>query len=344
MLTPLEPHLAWHHDDVKDPEGWTYHLLAQDLVELDDALAHAKSVSCDLLDLEQVDFPLPTLAHRLTTIERELIDGRGFVRIRGLPVERYSDDDLTLLYWGIGLHLGEPWPQNKHGHLMGDVTDQGKSLSDPTFRGNELGQVALDYHTDGADLIGLMCLRAARSGGLSLVANAVAIHNDLLATRPDLVAALYEALPYDFRGEQPEGSKPFYSFPVFTAFKERLFVRFIPHYIRASQRHAEAPRLSSEALEALEVVSEMARRQEYNVYMELAPGDMQFINNYHVLHGRTAYVDDAASGHKRHLKRLWLSAHHLTQRPPHFRRQGRDHWGRLRTASHIPAVARGTAH
>jgi hypothetical protein len=340
MLSALEPHLAWRHEDVKDPESWTYHLSARDLEELATALAHAKTVSPDLLDIEQGDFPLSELAVTLAGIERELIAGRGFVRIRGLPVERYSDEDLTLFYWGIGLHLGEPWPQNKHGHLMGDVTDQGKALSDPTFRGNELGQVALDFHTDGADLIGLMCLRAAKSGGLSIVANAVAIHNDLVAQRPELARALYEPLPYDFRGEQPEGAKPFYSFPVFTAFEQRLFVRFIPHYIRASQRHAEAPRLSKTALEALDAVSAMARNQAYNISMDLAPGDMQFINNYHVLHGRTAYVDEPQSGYKRHLKRLWLAAHHLEQRPPQFRRQGRAHWGRLRTQSQIAAVSR----
>jgi hypothetical protein len=340
MLNALEPHLAWRHEDVADPESWTYHLSARDLEELDRALAHAKAVSPDLLDIEQGDFPLSELALTLAGIERELIAGRGFVRIRGLPVTRYSDEDLTLLYWGIGLHLGEPWPQNKHGHLMGDVTDQGKALNDPTFRGNELGQVALDFHTDGADLIGLMCLRSAKSGGLSIVANAVAIHNDLVALRPELARALYEPLPYDFRGEQPDGAKPFYSFPVFTAFEQRLFVRFIPHYIRASQRHAEAPRLSDTALEALDVVSTMARNQEYNISMDLAPGDMQFINNYHVLHGRTSYVDDPSSGYKRHLKRLWLAAHHLEQRPPQFRRQGRDHWGRIRTQSQIAAVSR----
>lgn len=340
---PLEAHLAWHSDDVADPAAWTVDLSTEDLRELDAALGHAKTFSSDLLELEREHFPLQNLVPKLAGIERGLIDGRGFVRIRGLDAQRYSDDDLTLLYWAIGLYLGEPWPQNKHGHLMGDVTDQGKSPSDPTFRGNELGQIALDYHTDGADLIGLMCLRKAKSGGLSCVANSVAIYNDLLAERPGLVAALFEPQPYDFRGEQPEGAKPFYTFPVFTEFQERLFVRFIPYYIRASQRHAEAPRLSPLADEALTRVSEMARDPRYNVYMDLEPGDIQIINNYHVLHGRTAYADEPESGHKRHLKRLWLAANCLKERPAHFRRQGRDHWGAKRTASHIPAAARTAA-
>jgi len=125
------------------------------------------------------------------------------------------------------------------------VTDQGRKPDDPQARGNELGQIGLEYHSDGADVIGLMCLRTAKSGGLSCVANVVAIHNELVRTRPDLAAALYEPVPYDFRGEQAPGSKPYYMFPCFTEHDGRLFVRFIAAYIRASQRHPEAPRLSA---------------------------------------------------------------------------------------------------
>jgi hypothetical protein len=337
---PLETHVDWHSEDVTDPRVWTVELTESDQRELDHALAKAKSVSDSLLDIGLEQFPLDGLKTKLEGIERDLIDGRGFVRIRTLDANRYSDDDLTMLYWGIGIHLGDPWPQNAKGHVMGDVTDQGKALSDPTFRGNELGQVALDYHTDGADLIGLMCLRKAKAGGLSCVANAVAIYNELVATRPDLVEALYEPLPYDLRGEQAPGAKPYYLFPIFTEHKERLFIRFIPAYVRASQRHPDAPRLSAKALEALDVVSAMARDPRNNVYMDLAPGEMQFINNYHVLHGRTSYEDDAAHGRKRHLKRLWLATRYLNDRPDRFRRRVQDHWGKNVSVSKIEAVAR----
>lgn len=337
---PLEAHIDWHHDDVQDERAWTYELTARDQRELDHALSTAKSVSDNLIDIGLEQFPLDELKRKLEGLERDLIEGRGFVRIRTLDTSHYSDDDLTMLYWGIGIHLGDPWPQNAKGHVMGDVTDQGKALSDPTFRGNELGQVALDYHTDGADLIGLMCLRKAKTGGLSCVANAVAIHNDLVRTRPDLAAALYEPLPYDLRGEQAPGAKPYYLFPIFTEHRDRLFVRFIPAYVRASQRHPDAPRLSPKVLEALETVSAMARDPKNNVYMDLAPGEMQFINNYHVLHGRTSYEDDAEHGQKRHLKRLWLATRYLSDRPDRFRRRVQSHWGRNISVSKIAPVAR----
>jgi hypothetical protein len=168
----------------------------------------------------------------------------------------------------------------------------------------------------------------------------VAIYNELVKTRPDLVAALYEPMPYDARGEQAKGSKPFYMFPVFTEHQDRLFVRFIPQYILASQKHAEAPRLSATAREALETVSAMARDPRYNVYMDLAPGEMQFIDNYHVLHGRQEYEDDVQNGYKRHLKRLWLSTRYLKDRPEHFRRREHSHWADNISVSKIRAVGK----
>jgi hypothetical protein len=166
------------------------------------------------------------------------------------------------------------------------------------------------------------------------VASSVRIHNQLVADRPDLAAALYDELPYDFRGEQPPDGKPYYSVPVFTEWDDRLFVRCIPPYIWASQRHPEAPRLTDAQREALGEVVRMADDPVNHVTMELLPGDMQFINNYHVLHGRTAYEDDRSSGRIRHLKRLWLETTVLTSRPPWFA-NNRSHWSERRTASRL---------
>jgi hypothetical protein len=342
-LHQLEPAAEWRAADVADPESWTLRLTGSDRAELQAALRTAKAKSADPLEIDRGDFPLDHLVPKLNQAVDVLLNGRGFVRISALDADTYSDDDLTLLYWGIGLHLGEPWAQNRHGHVLGDVTDQGKTIADPTVRGNELGGVALDYHTDGSDLVGLMCLRTARTGGLSCVANAVAIHNQMVRDQPEQAAALYEELPYDTRGEEADGAQPFYRVPGFTEHGGRLFVRFIPQYILASQRHAEAPRLSALTRAAIATMSELANDPDFNVYMDLQPGEMQFINNYHVLHGRTAYEDDPAGGHKRHLKRLWLATRALTDRPGHFRAQGRTHWEARRSVSSLPAVARSAS-
>ena len=280
-----------------------------------------------MLRVTRDDFPLPTMAAKLDRLCDELIDGRGFALIRGLPVDRYADEDASLIYWGVGMHLGAPWPQNKRGHLLGDVTDQGKRADDPTSRGNEIGGIAFPFHSDGSDLVGLFCLRTGQKGGTSLVANALAAHNELVRAAPELAAELYEPMPYDYRGEESPGSRPFYSLPVFTEHDGRLFVRYIRPYIQAAMRHPDAPRLSPDAVKAMDALDRTIADPEFHVGMDFEPGDMQFVNNYHVLHGRTAYVDDAASGQRRHLKRLWLETSKLPDKPAYFRlERSAQHW------------------
>jgi hypothetical protein len=337
-LVALEPRCEWRRDDLGD--SYVFRLTDAHVAELDRALVHAESTCDDVLDITREAFPLPTLGPALVDVARELIDGRGVVLIRGVPVDRYDKARASSIYWGVGMHLGQPWPQNAKGHLLGDVTDQGKAATDPTSRGNEIGGIAFPFHSDGSDLVGLFCLDPGASGGASLVANALTIHNDLVRTEPELAAELYEPMPYDFRGEQAPDGKPWYTMPVFSRLDDRLFVRYIRPYIEASRRHADAPRPSDAAREAMNRVDAMCADPQYHVSMTMQPGDMQFVNNYHVLHARDAYADDRAHGRVRHLKRLWLETDILTddQKPERFRlgRIGSSHGSsRGRTKSEI---------
>ena len=334
VVRPLETHASWTAADVADSCAWTYRLNEDEIAELEAALAVARSHTHEVLDVDKDRFPLPTLAPVLAQLADELINGRGFCRISALPVERIGCENASWMYWGIGLHLGVPWPQNVKGHLLGDVKDQQKSVNDPTARGNELGGVAQPFHSDGSDLIGLLCLDPGVSGGESLVANAVAAHNLLVGTDPELAEVLYDALPYDFRGEQSKGSDPFYRVPVFTEHGDRLFVRYIRPYIEASQRHPDAPRLSDKQRAAMDAYDALIYDPDNRVEMTFAPGDMQFVNNYHVLHGRNAYQDDLATGQVRWLKRLWLATEILSlqDRPQRFQSVGAtQHWSARRT-------------
>lgn len=337
-MIELETHANWRAADVGDVEQWTLRLSDDHHAELAAALANARSITDEVLDVTADDFPLPTLSPLLRELTEELVDGRGFVRIAALDVDRIGGEDASWMYWGIGMHLGEPWPQNAKGHLLGDVKDQGKSPDDPTARGNEIGGHPLGFHSDGSDLVGLLCIDSGVSGGESLVANALGAHNELVRTRPDLAAELYQPLPYDFRGEQRDGARPYYEVPAFSRHTgptgDRLFVRYIRPYIEASQRHADAPRLRPEQREAMDAYDELVNERDNRVEMALRPGEMQFVNNYHVLHARRAYVDDARAGRVRWLKRLWLATDVLgpSDRPERFQRVGAmGHWGERRT-------------
>ncbi len=303
VLEPLEPGCAWRAADVDD---YSWRFDDGELAELDAALEHAEAHTDHTLDITADLFPLPTLGPRLAAVAEDLVNGRGVALLRGVPVDRYGPDRASAVYWGIGTHLGRPWPQNHKGHLLGDVTDQGRAPNDPRSRGNEIGGIAFPFHSDGSDLVGLFCLDAGASGGASLVANAVTIHNELVTDAPELAASLYDDFAYDFRGEQDEGAKPWYLLPVFSRRRHRLFVRYIRPYILAAARHADAPRPSPVAVEAMDRVDALCADPDHHLSMQLEPGDMQFVNNYHVLHARNAYEDDRANGRVRHLKRLWL--------------------------------------
>jgi hypothetical protein len=318
-LVPLEPQCEWHRDDLGD--RYVFALTDAHVSELDAALEHAESRTDDVLDITRELFPLPTLGPELARIERDLVDGAGVALLRGLPVARYGKERASKIYWGIGLHLGQPWPQNAKGHLLGDVTDQGKAPGDPTSRGNEIGGVPFPFHSDGSDLVGLFCLDAGASGGASVVANVVTIHNELVRDAPELAAELYAPFPYDLRGEQAPGSRPWYTMPIFNRCGDRLFVRYIRPYIEATRRHADAPRPSEAAREAMNRVDAMCADPEFHVSMTMEPGDMQFVDNYHVLHARDAYADDRPAGKIRHLKRLWLETDVLAdaEKPERFR-------------------------
>jgi hypothetical protein len=333
-VSELEPQAEWRAGDVSDVDAWTLHLSGDQLIELDEALAHARSRTDEVLDVTADDFPLPTLAPLLHDFARELVDGRGFGRIGTLDIDRLGPEDASWIYWGIGMHLGEPWPQNAKGHLLGDVTDQGKAPDDPTARGNEIGGHPLGFHSDGSDLVGLLCIDGGVSGGESLVANALYAHNELVRTAPHHAATLYKPLPYDYRGEQREGATPFYFVPTFTRHRDRLFIRYIRPFIEASQRHESAPRLTDAQRGAMDAYDALINDADNRVEMALRPGEMQFVNNYHVLHARRRYVDDRAAGKVRWLKRLWLATDVLgpDDRPERYQRVGSmSHWGAKRT-------------
>jgi hypothetical protein len=325
-LVPLEERCEWTSDRIGD--DYVFRLSDEHLAEIDAALAHAERRTDEVLDVTRDDFPLPTLGPELSAITRELIDGRGVVQIKGVPVEAYGKDRSTTVYWGIGAHLGHPWPQNHKGHLLGDVTDQGKGYDDPTSRGNEIGGVPFPFHSDGSDLVGLFCLNPGLSGGASLVANVVSIHNEMVRSAPELAAELYGMYPYDLRGEQKPGSKGWYLTPICTRQGDRLFVRYIRPYISSARRHPDAPPLTARQKEALDRVDAMCADPTYHVSMTLEPGDMQFVNNYHVLHARTGYTDDREAGKVRHLKRLWLQTDLLgdDDKPERFRLGGTSGW------------------
>jgi hypothetical protein len=289
----------------RHPETWIYQLSPAEIAELEAAVATVRGRA--LAGLSRTDFHLPTLGPVLENMRDEVLSGRGFVLIRGLPVEGKPIEDSAAAYWAIGTRFGNPRSQNAMGHLLGHVRDLGVATTDPNVRTYQTTE-RQHFHTDSCDIVGLLCLKTARQGGLSSIVSSMAMYNKMARTRPDLAARLFLPFSTDRRGEVPVGEKPYFDIPVYNDYQGHLSAIYSGTYIRSGQRFPDARPLTAEDHEALELFDDLANDKELRLDMELRPGDMQFLHNHTCLHDRTAFVDWPEPERKRHLLRLWLAA------------------------------------
>ena len=321
--TPIEGPAAWRGADLATSSAWRHRLSADELDELERALAVAKACGRPLAALRASDLPLPRLAQAIAGWRREVADGRGFVLIQGFPVERWGPDDAAIVFYGLGLHLGVPGAQNPEGDLLGHVRDTGADMR--TVRGYRTAS-HLAYHCDAADLVGLLCLQTARRGGASRIVSSVSVYNALLAERPELVDRLFRPFLLDTHGE---GGVDFVSVPACCHAGGRLRTFWHADYFRSSHDFDRAPAFEPTERAVLDAYDAIASRPEIYLDMELAPGDVQLLSNHTIIHARTAYEDHPEPERKRHLLRLWVSLD-----PP---RRLRDHVGRARSVTRIVA-------
>ncbi len=321
-LPPLRHGRAvWRGVDLVEQGELFTALTDADVAELEAAarpyVARGESALQELPRLSARTFPLPRLGPRLLSLREELLHGRGFCVLRGLPAGRFSPLEVATLFMGIGAHLGLARCQNGAGHVLGHVCDMGRSSLDPNVRIYQTRE-RQTFHTDSCDVVGLLSLREAKAGGDSLLVSAGAIYNEMRRTRPDLLARLLRPMAHDRRGEVPAGMEPFFLLPVFSWFAGELTVFYQRQYVDSAQRFENAPRLNAEDVAALDAFDALANDPELGLPMRLAPGDIQFVHNHGLLHDRTAFEDWPEPSRKRHLLRLWLACPGARPLPPAF--------------------------
>jgi hypothetical protein len=304
--SPVVNSAAWLGSDQRNRTDWIHRLTRTETAELDAAIRSHRQRREPLADVVAADYPIPVLSAAIESWLHELDDGRGFVLVRGFPMAKHSEDDAAFVYWLIGLHLGRPVAQNRNGDLLGHVRDDGADPNNPAIRLYRT-RVQLDFHTDGADIIGLMCLRNARAGGTSRIASSVSVFNEVMKRRPDLVPVLFENFYWDREADALPGEPPYFTFPICRFDRDRLGMLYIGWYIRNAQRFAAVPRLSPAQHDALDLIDSIANQDAFHLDMEFEPGDMQFLKNAVILHARTEYEDWPEPERKRHLLRLWLT-------------------------------------
>ena len=325
---PIVAPFAWSGPDLQKATDWVRPFSCAELDELDAALSQVKQRGLEWLDVSHADFPLPGLSSALRSIADELETGRGMILLRGLPAA-YTPEELRLIYWGIGCHLGTALSQGGRGELLGLVEDEGRPVDFTKYRGSKTAD-RLPFHGDRCDVVGLLCVRKARSGGVSRIVSAAQIHNEILRRRPDLIELFYADWYHSRQGDEAPGEQRAYAKPIF-GFRNGFFSGiFSPNYVRAAQNFPEVPRMTTQQQEALALFDDLT--DELALDMSFEPGDIQLLNNHLTYHSRTDFEDYSEPERKRLLLRLWLSVPNARPLP--------DGW-ELVFGSREPGVVRG---
>ena len=303
---PIDVPAAWRGPQLARSDEWIYRLSDGEIADVERVVAALRRAGVAREQLQRDAVRFDSLAPAIEDWRDTLARGRGFVLVRGLPVERMSAEDAALAYWTIGLQLGTPVPQNFQGEMLTAVRDVGADPNDPSTRLYKT-RAEQDFHTDGADIIGLLCLRTAKRGGESRIVSSVSVYNEVLRRRPDLAAVLFADFYWHYF--EPEMGTPVHFVrPVCARRGGGLNTFFIPWYIRRAQDLPDVPRMTAEQHAAIEMIESIANDPAFYLDMEFRPGDIQLLKNSVILHKRTAYEDWDEPDRKRHLLRLWLSA------------------------------------
>ncbi|MBT5664684.1 MAG: TauD/TfdA family dioxygenase [Rhodospirillaceae bacterium] len=296
-------------------DEWRQEMSATHIAELDAAVEGVLSRGLEIVDIHKDDFPLPSLGKVLDELRGDVLAGRGFAVLGGVPVDRYDMNRSAIAYFGIGSHFGESVSQNAKGHALGHVRNLGFDYKRALTRGYQTNS-RLPYHTDASDVVGLLCLRPGKSGGLSSIVSSGALFNEIRARRPDLLSVLMAPFYRDRRGEIPAGKNPWYVIPVFNWCEGKLLTSYVRSTVMKAQRFPEAPRLTEAQIEAMDYVDELAQDPAFHLRMSFNPGDIQFLNNHFIVHSRTEYEEDPDK--PRHLLRLWLACPEGPALPPPY--------------------------
>ncbi len=316
LPTAIDGPCAWYGHQMRDDTSWVCQLTTAEGAEVNAAVEAVISQGTDLANIGQSDFDLPGLGPKLIDIREQVVSGRGFALLRGLPVNEWSVRESSIAFLGLGSYFGNPRSQNGKGHLLGHVCDLGRDAeNDPTARIYQTSE-RQTFHTDSCDIVSLLCLKTARSGGASALVSSTTIYNEMLKRRPDLLPVLFEPMQTDRRGEVPVGEKPWHEVPVFSWYQGFLSALYARRYIESARRFEQVPALTPIQLEALDLFDELANDPDIGMEMTFQPGDVQLVHNHTMLHDRTSFEDWPERSKRRHLLRLWLAVPGARPLPP----------------------------
>lgn len=244
LSEPLNTPSAWRGADLPTLEDMAHRLSESEIADIEIALTEALASGKPVRALTAADFPLPSLAEKFVKWRETLSTGRGFVVLRGAPVQRWTREQSECFFWCFGLHLGRPGEQNPDGDLLGHVIDLREKVATETTR---LYKTAanIDYHCDAADVVGLLCLKRAKRGGQSRIVSSVSVFNELVTRRPDLAPRLFEPVALDVRDKEVNEAGSSLPIPPCRYAGGQLRTFYHADYFRSASRHDDVPELTA---------------------------------------------------------------------------------------------------
>jgi hypothetical protein len=294
---------VWTAGNFTRPRQWAQPISGPMVDEIRTNVAELQRRGIEFWRLTPDLFPLPSMRETMAQAMHDLEQGTGFAVLSSFPVDDFDREQILLAYAGLSSHLGKIVEQTHKGDRIIDVVDIGLPYSEKQrgYSSNKL----LPFHTDGADVVGLLCLGMAAEGGLSVIVSAPAVYNAIRQERPDLLEILARGFYHHRRGEQAPGEGPISAerIPVFSFHNGLLHCCYNRNPIMWAQK--EGVVLSPQEIEALDYLDAVTARPQMQLAMDLQVGDIQYLNNYVCFHSRGEYHD--GPNHRRHLLRIWVN-------------------------------------
>ncbi len=315
MAHPLNIPAAWRGKELVQRDDWLHTFVPPEVDELDAALDAVQGLALE--DISAASFPLPTLSVKLQSIQHSLEHGSGAAMLRGLPIQRYTEKQATRIFWGLASHVGTPVSQSPAGERVFHVRDEGYAETDPKARGPS-SRKRLSFHTDRCDVISFLCVRQAETGGENFLVSSVAIYNEMLRQRPDLVEVLMQPYRYQRHNVDTGNELPYYEQPIFSIHEGHFAANLLRVLIERAYAAPDSPAMSDMQREALDCLEQLADDPAMHVSFRQQPGDLVFLNNWVTLHRRSEFVDYVEPQRKRLLLRIWLSVPNSRSLDPRF--------------------------
>ncbi|OBZ83529.1 hypothetical protein A0J61_08422 [Choanephora cucurbitarum] len=312
----------WKGSDYEGKESeWVYELTKEELQEIDNAVHKFEDTEKPFSEISKDTFPLPYFGPKVKElVEEEVVDGRGFIVIRGINPDKYTRAQNIIAYTGVSAYVGKRGLQGRHvlAHIKDLVNEKGlEEIKAPAYTNDH--QV---YHTDAGDIISLYALGVAEEGGKSRIASSWTVYNELAKTRPDLIHTLSQDWPFQLDLHNDE--RAYLLRPLLYYVDNKLIIQYARRNFTGfgkNPRREDIPPITEAQAEALDALHYTA--EKYNLGIDFQKGDIQYINNLSIFHARDGYVDSEKN--TRHLLRHWLHPENAWKIP----HQLEDNWNKI---------------